>query len=97
MIAERPCSRGSQNELIPGRRFGTVMMRRLRCPGGASTFSSPDREPLRAKIPDLPDVFVVSVESDNTGRVVNRCREAGIQRSEMAGRYWLPNGSGRSW
>ena len=36
-----------------------------------------DREPLRVKIPDLPDVFVVSVESDNTGRVVNRCREAG--------------------
>ena len=37
----------------------------------------PDREPLRVKIPDLPDVFVVSVESDNTGRVVSRCREAG--------------------
>ena len=37
----------------------------------------PDREPLRVKIPDLPDVFVVSIESDNTGRVVSRCREAG--------------------
>ena len=37
----------------------------------------PDREPLRVEIPDLPDVFVVSIESDNTGRVVNRCREAG--------------------
>ena len=37
----------------------------------------PDREPLRVKIPDLPDVFVVSIESDNTGRVVNRSREAG--------------------
>ena len=37
----------------------------------------PDREPLRIKIPDLPDVFVVSIESDNTGRVVSRCREAG--------------------
>ena len=37
----------------------------------------PDREPLRVKIPDLPDVFVVSIESDNTGRVFSRCREAG--------------------
>ena len=37
----------------------------------------PGREPLRVKIPDLPDVFVVSIENDNTGRVVNRCREAG--------------------
>ena len=37
----------------------------------------PDREPLRVKIPDLPDVFVVSIENDNTGRVVSRCREAG--------------------
>ena len=37
----------------------------------------PGREPLRVKIPDLPDVLVVSIENDNTGRVVNRCREAG--------------------
>ena len=37
----------------------------------------PDREPLGVQIPDLPDVFVVSIENDNTGRVVNRCREAG--------------------
>ena len=37
----------------------------------------PNREPLKVKIPDLPDVFVVSIECDNTGRVVNRCREAG--------------------
>ena len=35
------------------------------------------REPLRVKIPDLPDVFVVSIENDNSGRIVNRCREAG--------------------
>ena len=32
----------------------------------------PDREPLKVRIPDFPDI-----ESDNTGRVVSRCREAG--------------------
>ena len=38
--------------------------------------TSPDREPLRVKIPELPDVFVVSIESDNTGRIVSRCPNA---------------------
>ena len=42
----------------------------------------PDREPLRVKIPDLPDVFVVSIENDNTGRVVSRCREAGYSHPD---------------
>ena len=39
--------------------------------------NGPDRDPLKVRIPDLPDVFVVSIESDNTGRIVRRCREAG--------------------
>ena len=37
----------------------------------------PDREPLKVKIPDLPDVFVVSIQNENTGRIVSRSREAG--------------------
>ena len=37
----------------------------------------PYREPLKVKIPDLPDVFVVSIENENTGRIVSRSREAG--------------------
>ena len=38
--------------------------------------SGVDREPPRVKIPELPDVFVISIENDNTGRIVSRCREA---------------------
>ena len=38
---------------------------------------SPVREPMKIQVPENPDVFVVSVENDNKGRVVNRCREAG--------------------
>ena len=61
--------------MIPRRRFDdaevALSWRKKYFPQG------PGREPLRVKIPDLPDVFVVSIENDNTGRVVNRCREAG--------------------
>ena len=30
----------------------------------------PDREPLKVRLPDLPDVFVVSIQNDNTGRLL---------------------------
>ena len=52
-------------------------------PGTASTWRSgyfqntPVRERLTVQVPEHPDVFVVSVENNNQGRVVNRCREAG--------------------
>ena len=55
----------------------------------------PDREPLRVKIPDLPDVFVVSVESDNAESLVvaERLDTAILMRSsshlarELLGRF----------
>ena len=34
-----------------------------------------ERESLRVKIPNLPNVFVVSIENANTGRVVSRCKD----------------------
>ena len=58
----------------------------------------PDREPLRVKIPDLPDVFVVSIESDNTGRVVSRLDTATLMRSsshlarKLLGRFKVLSG-----
>ena len=46
----------------------------------------PDREPLKVRIPDLPDVFVVSIESDNTGRLdaVGRLDTAILMRSSFS-------------